>query len=98
MITPLHRLCFLHKGVLPVDVNEPVVVYTTNNLAEAEILKNALKGEGIKCELDGENQGSFAGVIGVRILVRAWDEERARQALASHAHHHGGHAGRDRGC
>ena len=79
------------------DVNEPVVVYTTNNLAEVEILKNVLEGEGIKCELDGENQGSFAGVLGVRILVRAWDEERARQALASHAHHHGGHAGKDSG-
>ena len=69
------------------DANEPVVVYTTNNLAEAEILKNVLEGEGIRCELDGENQGGFAGVIGVRILVRPWDEERARQALASHAHH-----------
>jgi hypothetical protein len=79
-----------------VDVNEPVVVYTTNNLAEAEILKNVLEDEGIKCELDGENQGSFAGVIGVRILVRAWDEERARQALASHAHHHRAQAGNDR--
>ena len=78
------------------DANEPVVVYTTNNLAEAEILKNVLEGEGIKCELGGENQGSFAGVIGVRILVRAWDEERARQALASHAHHHGGHVRKDR--
>jgi hypothetical protein len=73
-----------------VDVNEPVVVHTTNNLAEAEILKNMLEGEGIKCELDGENQGSFAGVLDVKILVRAWDEERARQALASHAHHQGG--------
>jgi hypothetical protein len=81
---------------LAVDVNEPVVVVTTNNLAEAEILKNVLEGEGIKCELDGENQGSFAGVIGIRILVRAWDEERARQVLASHAHHHRAHAGEDR--
>lgn len=78
------------------DANEPVVVYTTNNPAEAEILKNVLEDEGIKCELGGENQGSFAGVIGVRILVRAWDEERARHALASHAHHHGGRVGKDR--
>ncbi len=79
------------------DVNEPVAVYTTNNLAEAEILKNVLEGEGIKCELGGENQGSFAGVLGVRILVHAWDEERALQALTSHAHHHGGHVGKDSG-
>lgn len=78
------------------DVNEPVVVCTTNNLAEAELLKNVLESEGIKCELDGENEGSFAGVMGVRILVRAWDEERARQALGSHARHHGGPAGKAR--
>ena len=77
------------------DVNEPVVVYTTNNLAEAEILKNVLEAEGINCDLDGENQGGFAGVIGVRILVRAWDVERARQALASHPHHHRAHLGND---
>jgi hypothetical protein len=48
-----------------VAINEPEVVFTTNNLAEAEILKNVLEGEGIRCELDGENQGGFAGVIGV---------------------------------
>jgi hypothetical protein len=79
-----------------VDANEPVVVYTTSNLAEAELLKNVLEGEGIKCELDGENQGSFAGIFGVRLLVRAWDEERARQVLASHAHHHRTDAGNER--
>lgn len=75
------------------DENEPVVVQTTNNLAEAEVLKNALEAEGIKCQLAGENQGGFSGVFDVRILVRAWDEERARQVLASHAHHHGRHPG-----
>jgi hypothetical protein len=76
-----------------VDANEPVVVHTTNNLAEAEILRNALEAEGIKCELDGENQGSFAGILSVRILVRARDEERARQLIAAHARHHGRHQG-----
>lgn len=67
--------------------NEPVAICTTNNLGEAEILKSVLEREGIKCELEGENQGSFAGIIDVRILVRAWDEERARQLLASHKRH-----------
>ena len=66
------------------DANEPVVIYTTNNLAEAEIIENMLEGEGIKCELGGENQGSFAGLFDVRVLVRAWDEERARQMLTLH--------------
>ena len=66
------------------DENEPVAIRTTSNHAEAEILKNVLESEGIKCELDGENQGSFAGVLAIRILVRAWDEERARQVLDSY--------------
>lgn len=78
------------------DANEPVVIHTTTDLADAEILKNVLEGEGIKCDLDGENQGSFAGILGVRILVRAWDEERARQLIASHSHHHIRHVGKHR--
>ncbi len=79
------------------DANEPVVIHTTNNLAEAEILKNALEADGIKCELDGENQGGFSGVLDIRLVVRAWDEERARQRLGAHAahprKHHGEHGG-----
>ena len=76
------------------DTNEPVVVYTTNNPAEADILKNLLESEGIKAEVGGEIQGSFTGILGVNVLVRAWDEERARKILASHGHHHGGPHGR----
>lgn len=70
------------------DVNEPVAVYTTTNLAEAEIVKNALAAEGIRCGLDAETQGGFAGLFAVKVLVRAWDEERARQVIAQHTHHH----------
>ena len=66
------------------DTNEPVAVQTTTNFAEAEILKNILLNEGIQCDLEGENQGGFAGVLGVRVLVRAWDEERARRVLAAY--------------
>jgi Zn-dependent protease/CBS domain-containing protein len=69
------------------DVNGPVAVYTTTNLAEAEIVKNAIQNEGIQCGLDAENQGGFAGIFAVKVLVRAWDEERARQVLARHSHH-----------
>jgi hypothetical protein len=86
----IRRSSFLYKGGLPVDAHEPVVIHTTTNVGEAEILKNVLQGEGIQCELEGENQGSFAGVLGIRVLVRAWDEERARQVLAAHWRRHGG--------
>jgi hypothetical protein len=70
------------------DANEPVVIHTTNNLGEAEILKGVLESEGIQCELDGENQGSFAGIFAVKILVRSQDEEQARQILALQADRH----------
>ncbi len=33
------------------DMNEPVEIQTTTNPAEAEILKNVLEGEGIKCDV-----------------------------------------------
>ena len=68
--------------------NDPVVLQTANNLADAEIVKNALEEKGIRCELDGDNQGSFTGLLAVRILVRAGDEERARKVIGSHIHHH----------
>jgi hypothetical protein len=76
-----------------VDANESIEIHTTNNLGEAEILKGVLESEGIKCELEGENQGGLAGILAVKILVRAWDEERARQVLALHMHHHKGDSG-----
>lgn len=39
-------------------------------------MKNLLEAEGVKAEVAGESQGSFASVLGVNILVRASDEER----------------------
>ena len=75
------------------NVNEPVVVQTTNNPVEAEMLKNVLEGEGIACELDGENQAGFTGVFEIRVTVRAWDEERARKVLHAHTAAHDKHKG-----
>ena len=73
------------------DANDPVVLCTTTNPGEAEFIKNLLEGEGVKCELDGENQGSLAGILDIRVLVRTWDEERAGRVLASHSPHHKEH-------
>jgi Putative prokaryotic signal transducing protein len=69
-----------------VNANEPVEVYASTTLTDAEIVKNYLEGEGITCELEGENQAALSGLLTVRVLVRAWDEERARRVLASHVH------------
>ncbi len=71
------------------DPNEPVAVYTTTNANEAEVLKTLLEGEGIRCEIDGENQGSWSGVLNTQLLVRAKDEDLARKVLAAHQYHIG---------
>jgi hypothetical protein len=70
------------------NANEPVAVFTTNDPSQAQILKNYLEAEGIACELDGENQAGLTALLDIRLLVRAWDEDRARRVLASHGHFH----------
>ncbi len=72
------------------DLNEPVPVYSTADLADAEVVRVYLEGQGIKASIEGENQGSFVGVLPSRVLVRAGDADRAREVLRSHSHHHKG--------
>ena len=61
--------------------NEVEVVYTTNDVYEAEIIRNELHEAGIKCELDGESQGGFTEIVETKLLVRVWDADRARQMI-----------------
>ncbi len=61
--------------------DEVVVVYTTNDLYEAEVIRNELKSEGIACEVDGESQGGFTEIVQTKLLVRAWDADRARKLI-----------------
>jgi hypothetical protein len=63
------------------DANEVEVVYITNDVYEAEILRNELHGAGIKCELDGMSQGGFTELVETKLLVRAWDADRARRII-----------------
>ena len=51
--------------------DEVVVVYTTNDLYEAEVIRNELKSEGIACEVDGESQGGFTEIVQTKLLVRS---------------------------
>jgi hypothetical protein len=66
-----------------------VEVFVTDNANEAEILRAALNGEGMKCEISGEHQGGLTGigVMKIRLFVRAADIDRARIFLERH--HHG---------
>lgn len=63
-------------------------VYSTNDANEAEILRGALHGEGIKCEIDGKSQAGLigVGVIEIKLLVLAEDFDRARAYLEKHEH------------
>jgi hypothetical protein len=69
------------------DEKEPVVVYTTADANEAEVLRLALEAEGIECFVTGENQGGFSGVIPeITLLVHADQADEARAILESHPH------------
>lgn len=61
-----------------------VTVFITTNLTEAEILRNVVRNEGIRCELENQNQAGFAGILEIKGLVRTPDEIRARLALSSY--------------
>ena len=63
------------------DANEVDVVYTTNDVYEAEIIRNQLHDIGIKCELDGVSQGGFTEIVETKLLVRAGDADRARKLI-----------------
>ena len=65
------------------DKNELVTVFTVNDAMEAEILKNFLNGEGIACEIDGEGQAGFTGVVEIGIMVKAIDADRAEKLIRS---------------
>ena len=75
----MKELCFMDK-------NELLSVYSTDDPTDAEILRNALHTEGIKCEIDGENQAGLTGlgVMEIKLLVRAEDFDRAKSYVEKH--------------
>jgi hypothetical protein len=66
------------------ESDEPVTVYTLNNPYEAEIIKMALHGEGICCQLDGEGQAGLSDILAIGILVPARDADRAQKIIEQH--------------
>jgi hypothetical protein len=69
----------------PDEANEVVVVYVTHDVYEAELLRNELRDQGISCEIDGESQGGFTELVESKLLVRAWDADRARKIIGRKA-------------
>jgi hypothetical protein len=71
------------------DADELQTVYTVANSVQAEIIKNYLESEGIRCFVEGENQAAEAGLMAleIKIQVSAADFDRARQLLELHDAH-----------
>lgn len=61
-----------------------VTVYTLTDPMLAEIIRNAIHAEGLKCEIGGEHQAGITGVLKIEILVRAEDEDAARRIIQKH--------------
>jgi len=72
------------------SMQEMVTVYTVSNAIEAEIIKNALDDEGIRCEIEGGHQAGEAGLIGIEIKLQVPEDEaeRARAFIEDHETHH----------
>jgi hypothetical protein len=67
------------------DGCELVTVYTLKDPYKAGIIMNALRDEGIPCELDGEGQAGLSEILDIGVLVRAQDADRARGFIEQHA-------------
>lgn len=63
-----------------------VDVYSVPDANLAEIMKAHLEQDGIACWIEGENQAGLAGILPIRLLVRAGDAERARVIIDSFDH------------
>ncbi len=66
------------------DGGELVTAYTLKDPYKAEIIRNALRGEGIRCELDGERQAGLSEILDIGVLVRAEDADFARAIIEEH--------------
>ncbi|MCC6421232.1 MAG: DUF2007 domain-containing protein [Gemmataceae bacterium] len=71
------------------DYNDLVTVYTIGDPVKAEIIKNALKAEGIRCFLEQEDQAALSGLMGVsvKLQVPAHDADRAAKFIREHEQH-----------
>lgn len=64
--------------------DELIVVYTTTDSSDAEIVRAALGNEGVPAFIDGEGQAALTGVFPMHVLVPAADAQRARDYIAHH--------------
>ncbi|GEM_PF-1198604 len=72
------------------NLDEWTTVYTIANPVTAEIIKNSLVAEGIRCNLEGINQAAEPGLIAlsIKVQVPAKDADLARKLIVQHEQHH----------
>lgn len=56
-------------------------VYSTTDVMQAEFIKMALEGEGIRCLLENGLQAGYTGVFEVNVDVMSSNIDRARQII-----------------
>jgi nucleotide-binding universal stress UspA family protein len=68
------------------DPTDMITVCTAANAVDAEVIRNALNADGIRCFTEGMNQAGLAGISGipVKINVRAVDADRASKLIRNH--------------
>jgi len=68
------------------NVVDLVTVYSAPDPIKAEIIKNGLNAEGIRCFIEGENQAGEAGLMAfeVKVQVPAEQADRAIRFIQEH--------------
>jgi hypothetical protein len=62
-----------------------VEVYRSTSSIDAELIAGHLRDEGIDCFVDGAGQAALAGVLEVKVLVRAADVSRAESVIEANS-------------
>ena len=73
----------------PLRADDLATVATVANPVEAEVIRNALKDNGIHACIEGETQAGVVGILGipVKVQVRVADFDRASKFIRSHDQH-----------
>jgi len=71
------------------DPDDLTTVCSVANPAEAEVIRNALVAEGIRCFIEGAQQAAIVGILGIpiKIQVPVGDANRASKFIQRHAEH-----------
>ncbi len=67
---------------------DPVIVFRTFDLAEAQVVRSRLEGAGLQADVEHENSAANFDVAGggVRVVVPAEQAEEARALVESRNH------------